>query len=78
MFSLTCSIITHILKIDEKFNCLLVTNQTSFSKLSYNNYNTIQICQKNLQIGMITYFYLEACHKKLDSFSKVRSHIVHN
>jgi hypothetical protein len=34
------------LEIDEKLNCLLGTIQTSFSKLSHNNYNNIQIWSK--------------------------------
>jgi hypothetical protein len=69
MFRLTCSIITHILKIDEKFNCLLGTNQASFFKLSHNNYNIIQIWSKNITNWPDNiFFYLEAYHKKIRLF----------
>jgi hypothetical protein len=37
-FRLTYSIITHILKIDEKFKCLLETIQTYFFKLPHHLY----------------------------------------
>jgi hypothetical protein len=42
MFRLTCSIITHILKMDENFDFLQGTIQTFSSKLPPNNYNNIQ------------------------------------
>jgi hypothetical protein len=55
-FRLTSSVITHILKIDEKFKCLIWTIQTYFFKLQHSNCNNIQIWSKNLQIGVETYF----------------------
>jgi hypothetical protein len=47
IFRLTCSIITHILDIDEKFKYLIGAIQIYFFKLSHNNYNNIQIWSKN-------------------------------
>jgi hypothetical protein len=79
MFRPTCSIISHILKIDEKFDSLHGTIQTSFSKLSHNNYNNIQILsKKSYKLGWQHIFVHKACHKKVDRFSKVRSYIVYN
>jgi hypothetical protein len=56
IFRLTCSIITHIMYIDEKLECFLGTIQTYFYKLPHNNYNNIQMWSKKLQIRVVAYF----------------------
>ena len=64
-----CSIFVQILEIDENLNCLLGTNQTSFSKLQITVipklqtwihtyiYSPINICQSTLTLVVQKYYY---------------------
>ena len=78
IFRLICSILDHILKIDEKFNSLLETIQTSTSKLARNNYNNIKIMLENSTNRRDNIFLThKIVIKILNDFTKVRPHIVH-
>ena len=78
IFRLICSILDHILKIDEKFNSLLDTIQTSTSKLARNNYNNIKIMLENSTNRRDNIFLThKIVIKILNDFTKVRPHIVH-